>query len=130
MHIEAPGYSMPQGHEHQRNDENCQGDMRDQHGVVKIADDALTAEGCVDSSHQDFMNHISDKKDAGHYECGDHARPVGRYPPLFDEHKACRQENRGQGVEGGIDGRKIADAHPPETRRAASRSNRRQVCQM
>ena len=55
---------------------------------------------------------------------------MGWYSPLFDEYKARRQENCGEGIEGGVEGREIAYAHPPEARKVASLSKRRHVCQM
>jgi hypothetical protein len=85
MHRESSGCCVGQCHNRQGNDHDCQDDVRDQHGVVDRADRTLAAERSVNPAHQDLVYHVSDEKEAGHCECGDHARPMGGYALLLDE---------------------------------------------
>src|SRR5882672_3335067 len=66
------------------------------------------------------IRQIANQKNNRGAECGNHAVAVRDDFFLADENKSCREKNRAQAVERGVDGGQIVDAH-------GSRSSRRIV---
>ena len=119
--LEAAFQGVGHCDEDQRDDGDRQHDVGEKHPVVKSAPGAFAAEGCVDSLDEEFVEDIGGEENAGDEKRPEHAEAVGDFAFAFDANETGEEEEGGDAVESGIEGRQIRDAHCGEFWRSSFR---------
>ena len=94
----------------ERNDDDSEENVADQHSVVDHPNCAFATEWGVDSPDQNFMQHVGDQKNDRDKKRGSHANPMGDFAVLHDANKPGGEKHRGGTVQSGIDGGQIGDS--------------------
>ena len=119
--LKAAFEGVGHGDENQWDDGDRQHDVGEKHPVVKGAPEAFAAEGGVDSLNEVFVEDIGGEENAGGEKRPEHAVAVGDFAFGFDTNETGEEEDRGDAVESGVEGRQIGDAHCGEFWRSSFR---------